>query len=172
MNEPIENEYFNWLCAKVLERHGQMYYTLLGILHTTEFIWVIPMDANRAADGIELRSDFLRECFMKSDHIWYQEPCSVLEMLIALAKRASFQTDIPTKTWFWEMMSNLQLDQFRQVMDQDVPIIKNIIHTFMTRDYDWHGYGGLFPITITQNDQRDIEIWYQFNEYVMNNGLV
>lgn len=172
MDEPIENEYFNWLCAKVLERHGQMYYTLLGVLHTTEFIWVVPLDANRAADGIELREDFLRETFQKSNPLWYEEPCSVLEMLIAFAKRASFQTDIPTRKWFWEMMSNIQLDQFRQVFDQDMPMIQDILAAFMLRNYDFHGYGGLFPITITQNDQREIELWYQFNEYVMADGLV
>jgi hypothetical protein len=172
MDEPIENEYFNWLCVRVLERNGRMYYDLLGILHTTEFIWVVPQDSHRAADGIELRNDFLRESYRRNDPNWYAEPCSVLEMLIAFAKRASFQTGRPTRWWFWEMMSNLQLDQFRLLRDEDVRIIKDILHRFMCRDYDSHGYGGLFPITITQNDQRDIEIWYQFSEYTLNNGLV
>lgn len=172
MEEPLENEYFNWLCAKVLERHGRMYYGLLGILYKTEFIWVIDADSHRAADGIELRQDFLRETYQKSNPHWYAEPCSVLEMFIAFARRASFQTDTPSKDWFWTIMANLQLDQFRQLRDEDVPIIKNILYRFLSRSYDSHGYGGMFPITITHNDQRYVEILYQFHEYLFNHNYV
>jgi hypothetical protein len=172
MREPIENEYFNWLCAKVLERGGRSYYTLLGILHSTEFIWTVYEDQHRIADGLELREDFLRETISVSDDNWQAQPCSVLEIFISFAKRASFQTDMPTKDWFWIFMANLQLDQFRQVTDPDIPFIEDILFTFMRRTYDPHGYGGMFPITQTQNDQRKIEIWYQFFEYLDERELL
>lgn len=59
MGEPIEGEYFNWLCAKIRKTPAPMYNDLLQILHRTEFVWVVHGDRNRAEDGIELREDFL-----------------------------------------------------------------------------------------------------------------
>jgi hypothetical protein len=93
-------------------------------------------------------------------------------MCVAFSKRASFQTDIPSRNWFWTIMQNLQLDQFRHIGPGDQDIIANILHHFMYRQYDANGYGGMFPISLTHNDQRHIEIWYQFCEYVGSNGLV
>lgn len=172
MREPLENEYFNWLCAKVLERGPRNYYDLLTILHRTEFIVVIPADQHRCGDAIELRHDFLRETFQNADHLWLEQPCSVLEVLISFAKRAQFQTEIPVRVWFWEFLTNLCLEEFRRVTDEDIPIIEDILNTFMMRTYDAQGNGGMFPMRHTQNDQRDIEIWYQFCEYVDDQGLI
>lgn len=172
--EPIENEYFNWLCAKVLNGTTRSYYTLLGILYSTEFIWVqnVPGDKNRLEDGLELRQDFLREAFLKRDSVWEGQPCSVFEVLLAFANRASFQTDIPVRDWFWKFMANLHLDQFRQVTDSDIPIIDFILNTFIWRTYDEYGNGGLFPLSQTHNDQRELELWFQFFEYTYDRGLL
>ena len=97
MAEPIEDVYFNWLCAKVVQRHTHNYVSLLAILHTTEFVWLLPADRHRSEDGIELKLDFQRETGMHGDFFWEEAPCSVLELLISFANRASFQTDIPLK---------------------------------------------------------------------------
>jgi hypothetical protein len=172
MREPIENEYFNWLCAKVLERNARMYHEVLKILFRTEFVWLVPFDQNRAEDGIELRQDFQNETGTRQDPLWENQPCSVFEVFLAFAYRASFQTDIPARTWFWMFMENLHLDQFRQVSDADRPIIEDILNTFIWRTYDSHGYGGLFPMAHTEHDQRKREIWWQFCEYVEDQGLV
>jgi len=171
MGADIENLYFNWLCAKVLEIEVRNYYDLMIILHRTEFVWVVPADSHRAEDGIELRIDFLRETQIERDNVWESEPCSVFEMLVAFAKRSEFQTDIPLRTWFWEFMNNLKLDEFRQVSKRDSYVIEDILYTFIWRQYDPSGDGGLFPISRTQNDQRKIEIWYQWSEYVIDRGL-
>lgn len=172
--EPIENEYFNWLCAKVLDGVQRSYYTLLGILHSTEFIWVLPVsgDEHRIEDALELRGEFLRARFVKNDPVWRNQPVSVLEVLIALAQRAQFQTDIPVAEWFWIFMENLQLDQYRQVSDNDVRDIDAKIYTFIWRTYDEFGNGGLFPMTQTQRDQREVELLYQLFEYIHDRGLV
>lgn len=172
IREPVESEYFNWLCAKVLERNARMYRELLKILFMTEFVWVVPMDSNRVADAMELRDDFQKETKTKPDGFWETQPCSVFEVFLAFAKRAAFQNDWPVKNWFWTFMENLHLDQFRQVSDADRPMIEDILDTFIWRRYDSHGYGGLFPINRTENDQRKREIWWQFCEYVAEQGLV
>jgi hypothetical protein len=172
MGEPIENEYFNWLCAKVLEPRGNIYYDLLGILYRTEFVWVVPGDRNRAEDGTELRLYFLNETGIEADSAWYSQPCSVLEMLIAFADRAYFQTDISARDWFWEFMTNLDLGEFRHVSREDAPVVENILHSFVWRTYDQSGSGGIFPMRWPKNDQTKIEIWYQFCEYLEDRGLM
>lgn len=170
MNEPIENDYFNWLCAKVLGESRE-YSQLMEILFGTEFIWIIPADEHRVEDALELRHDFLRMRSIKK-HSLDAIPISVLEVFITFADRASFQTDRPAKDWFWEFLSNLGLDQFRYISESDVPVIEDVLHTFTWRIYEPNGYGGMFPMDHTHNDQREIEIWYQFCEYVTSKGLV
>jgi hypothetical protein len=170
--EPIEDVYFNWLCAKVVDRSSQNYDELLRIFHRTEFIWVVPADRHRADDGVELKQDFIRETRIEPDIGWSEQPCSILELFISFAKRAQFQTDVPVKTWFWEFLTNLKLEEFARVFISDIPIIDDILYTFIWRQYDASGYGGMFPISRTDNDQRKIEIWYQFCEYLDDRGIL
>jgi hypothetical protein len=96
----------------------------------------------------------------------------VFEAFYAFAKIASFQTDIPIRNWFWEFIENLQLDQFRQVSKEDYRLIQNALDIFMWRRYDKHGNGGLFPMRNAKHDQREVEIWYQFCDYVKDRGLM
>lgn len=172
MDEPIEELYFNWLCAKVLDPYVRIYFDLMHILHTTEFVWFVPEDQNRAEDGLELRTYFLRESGNEFVEEWFNSPCSVLEMLIAFSDRASFQMDQPAKDWFWHFLNNINLDEYRQVSIDDELIIRDILHTVIWRTYREDGHGGLFPMNHTFNDQRKVEIWYQFCEYLEDQGLI
>ena len=171
MDEPIEESYFNWLCAKVLSVNVPVYGRLMRILYGTEFAWVVTGDHNRADDGRELRDDFLRETYLRKDRAWYNAPCSVLEVLIALAKRAAFQTEKPVKEWFWIFIANLELDEYRQVSDSDVPIIEEILDDFVWRQYEFSGHGGIFPLRWPKRDQREVELWYQLFDYLEDQGL-
>lgn len=172
MNEPIEEAYFNWLCAKVLTVTVPIYWGLMRILHQKEFSWIVTGDKNRAADGVELRDDFFRETHLPMDESWYAQPCSIFEALLAFANRASFQMDEPARDWFWKFMTNLDLDEYRQVYEEDVPIIEDILDTFVWRTYEPSGHGGMFPMRWPQHDQREVEIWYQFCQYVDDQGLL
>lgn len=172
MSEPIDHEYFNWLCAKVQKTRAPIYRDLLWILYTTEFTWVVPEDKNRAEDGVELRSDFIRESMVELESLWFNQPCSVLEVLVAFANRASFNTAIPVRDWFWDFLDNLDLGEYRQVSLSDEVHIREKLHTFIWRTYDPSGYGGLFPMRWPKTDQRRVEIWYQFCEYLEDRGLI
>jgi len=172
MEEPIEESYFNWLCAKVRNNPIPVYLDLFRLLHKVEFIWTVQGDKNRAADGKELREYFCSNGFIEPDLNWLQEPCSIFEMLIALSDRANFQTDIPIKDWFWRFISNLKLEDFRRVSRSDEAKIHDILYTLVWRLYDDHGNGGLFPLRNPKQDQRKIEIWYQMFEYIDDQGLV
>jgi hypothetical protein len=171
MDEPIDVAYFNWLCAKVKENSGPNHRALFQIMYETEFVWdpSVPQvagDRNRAADGKELRLHFCDEMYVKRDQSWLRQPCSIFEMLIAFANHANFQTDIPMFDWFWEFMTNLRLDEFRRVTGSDEAKIHDILYAFVWRLYDENGYGGLFPLRRTNKDQRKVELWYQFFEYL------
>jgi hypothetical protein len=94
--------------------------------------------------------------------------CSVLEMMIALAKRwednVMYDPDYGDRTaeWFWIMMRNLGftwLDDMR--FD---PVEANYItDRLLDREYDKDGQGGLFRIKNPNIDMRNTEIWYQMN---------
>lgn len=172
MNEPIEELYFKWLCAKVMPQHSDNYNGLLTVLHRTEFVWVVPGDDNRAADGIELRLDFLRETNFFRERAWFETPCSVLEMLIALSYRTAFQTQTTVQDWFWLFIQNLGLEECRRITDGDIPAIQSILDRFIWRNYSYNGDGGLFPMRSPRRDQRKVEIWYQFGDFVEDQRLI
>lgn len=172
MEEPIEELYFNWLCAKVLSPDTPVYVDLLRIMHSTEFVWTIAGDKNRAEDGLELRDDFLSELRIDADSDWYYQAPSIFEVLYAFAKKACFQTDRPTRDWFWNFVVNLGLDDFKRVHPDDVPVIEESLYIFVWRTYRENGHGGLFPMRKATQDQREVEIWYQFCDYLVDQGLV
>jgi hypothetical protein len=172
MEEPIEEAYFNWLCAKVLQPYNLNHKELLRILYSTEFTWIIPGDRNRAEDGVELREDFLHAAFIRNDPEWRSLPCSVLEMFFSFANRASFQTDIEPQVWFWVFMSNLGLDEYRRVTGSDRYEIEEILYNFIWRTYSSDGTGGMFPLRNPLRNQKEIEIWFQFCDYLEDQGLL
>lgn len=172
MPEPIEGEYFNWLCAKVLHHRSNQYHDLMRILYRTEFVWTVSGDKNRWDDGCELKRYFLTQTHARPTRGWLNEPCSVLEMLIAFADRSYFQTNRPARDWFWEFIENLRLSDFRFVSRADLPTIEGILHTFIWRTYGSDGHGGIFPLQEPRRDQRKVEIWYQFCDYLEDRGLM
>lgn len=174
MFEPIDEKYFKWLCAKVLDINTRNHHDLMRILHKTAFEPMpnIICDANRAEDGKDLRDDWQISVKETFDREWRNLPASVLEVFIAFAQHASFQTDMPVRYWFWRFMENLDLDEYRQVYEEDIPVIEDILATFIYRTYKPNGHGGMFPMRSTQNDQRQVEIWYQFCEYLEDQGMI
>lgn len=173
MGEPLENLYFNWLCAKVIDirnfHPSDTYWELFKKLHRTEFIWLIPNDDNRVMDGKELRKEFILQADIPDDPDWRTLiPCSILEMLIAFSRRAEFMTDIPSVDWFWEFITNLGLRDFDDGSDLDPEEIDEILYQFVWRTYDGDGLGGMFPIRNPRRNEKDIEIWFQFCEYLVD----
>lgn len=170
MSEPLENLYFNWLCAKVIRLENPTptlrYDKLLRILHTTEFVWLLPGDDNRAEDGKELRRNFLYEAEAPDNPEWRALSCSVFEMLVAFSKRAEFSTDVSNRQWFWEFIENLGLLQFNDASNVTPEDVADILYTFVWRQYPPNGWGGLFPLEGPHRDQREVEIWYQFCDYL------
>ena len=176
MEEPIEEMYFNWLCNRVLERTTGQYVSLLRVLHQYEFTWTsdVVADRHRAAEGLEIRNEFLRGLGLPGTPDWHQTGCSVLEMLVGLCDRCSFQTGHTAQEWLIEILKNLGLDGYGWVEDdeRDVDHIHSVLYTMVWRQYGRDGRGGMFPLSLAREDQRLVEIWYQFNAYVSEQQLV
>ena len=167
------NEYFEWMYNLMCgDRYVNISYRrLLTFLHDTEFIFSIPMDANRAEDGVDLRYRFIWEHDYPDVSKYLDGPCSVLEMMVALAIRCEENImdnpDVGNRTgqWFWGMITNLGLgsmtdDRF------DEKRAYYIINRFLNREYEPNGNGGLFTVRNCDRDLRDVEIWYQLCWYL------
>jgi hypothetical protein len=98
-------------------------------------------------------------------------PCSVLEMLIALAIRCeeTIMDDASmgnrTGQWFWGMINNLGLGGMTDDI-VDVGVVDSVIERFLARDYEPNGEGGLFTIRRCSEDLRTVEIWVQLLWYL------
>lgn len=170
MNEPLEDAYFNWLCVKVLRvdhpTPSLTYWNLFRKLHSTEYVWLISGDDNRAEDGVELRTEFKSETRYPFNEEWERLGCSVLEMLIAFSRKAEFNAGETPQYWFWQFLNNLGLSDANDASQTPPERIDEILYNFIWRCYDENGVGGLFPMEFATCDQRDVEVWYQFCEYL------
>lgn len=174
----IHHEYFEWLYKRVCKgrvNRNVSYKKIFAFLYDTEFIFSIRDDGNRAQDGIDLRYRFAMTVDKKYPVREIMDilggPCTVLEMMIALAviceESIMDNTDYGDRTgqWFWEMMNNLGISHMTDD-NFDYDEAKSIIDTFLERRYQPDGQGGLFYIRGCKDDLRDIEIWTQLCWYL------
>lgn len=173
----LNNRYFRWMCQLVSDPRylrGRSYHKLLRHLHSVNFIYSIPMDGNREADGIDLRYRFgYGHSYSDSYIASYLDdrPCSVLEMMIALAIRCEenimTDPDIGNRTskWFWGMVDNLGLACMDDT-NYDRDYVEEVIERFLNRDYEANGAGGLFTVEHSKYDLRNVEIWNQMCWYL------
>ncbi len=176
----MKQDYFHWLCELIhVEQFEKSYWLLADCLHRRIFVPYVEHDENRESDGMELRNEYLREIGYPKYHE-LDEECTMLEMLIALARHMDFETgdvfvrdsfDDRTDIWFWEMMDNLGLSQFDDANFGDLGgsayvHVDAIIDRLLDREYKPDGSGGLFPLKYPIEDQRNVEIWYQMAAYL------
>lgn len=174
----LNNRYFNWMCQLVSVRRYSIvrsYVRLLRFLYKTDFYYTIPMDGNREADGIDLRYRFGYENSYDESMITAyldDRPCSMLEMMIALAIRCEENImddpDIGDRTgqWFWNMIENLGLADMDDT-EYDELYVGSIVKRFLDRGYKKNGEGGLFTIHHSAGrDLRSVEIWHQMCWYL------
>lgn len=171
--DDINDRYFEWMYDLICgERYSSeiSYRKLLMQLHSTEFRFSIPLDENRAKDGISLRRTFALCQDQRDLSLYLEGPCSVLEMMLALSIRMesiASDPDIGDRTgqWFWGMIVNLGLGSMTDGR-YDKQLVENELEAFLNRDYLPNGKGGLFTVRNTNADLRDLEIWTQMNWYL------
>lgn len=173
------NDYLNWLERGIERRgYGRECSEFISDLHNIMFISVLPIDDNRALDGLMLRLEYLEEMNLDEHRaISDENKCSMLEMLVALAGRMDYILYEPVHgeriiNWFWMFIKNLKLatyncDDFeirRKRIGNKIRINK-----FLRRNYHPDGTGGLFPLKYPFKDQTEVEIWYQMMYYLDEN---
>lgn len=174
MNPPLDEEYFTWLYSQISSVKSRSrirnHWALTRALYNKEFAWIVANDDNRAADGLDLRYEFLHESAIDyPDPNWIQLGCSVLEMLIGLSRRLSFDAEGEPRDWFWTLVRNLGLIGYNDHnwVGQAEDEVDLILERFIWRNYASDGNGGLFPLEHPRDDQREIEIWYQLQAYLL-----
>lgn len=164
--------YFCWLKRLIGSPYIEENYScLLNKLFVTDYFYELEYDENRAADGLFLRKKYTQNGGMMLPNL----PCSVLEMMIALAQKAEddimHDPDFGDRTgqWFWVMLQNLGLDIFDNIGYDEVRVDK-ILNVFMHHLYAPNGsFGGMFPCKKCCRDMRKTDIWWQLNAFFEEN---
>ena len=170
LNIIVVDAYYDWLLEQIDYYQGdnENVDAALELMFNTPFRWSIKNDDNRAEDGLQLRSIFMDDEGWNTNP-FFEESCSVLEMIIALSIR--IENDIMwdgetnrTSKWFWEMYNNLG---FNRVEPRD---FKFVLDTFLDRKYGINCVGNLFPLKQKQHrNMKRTEIWEQAQLYLMEN---
>lgn len=173
----LNQRYFNWIYELVCGQDSYnrlSYKKLLTCLFNIEFTYSIYMDKNRAEDGIEFRYHF-GNLKGYSDRIISKyiddKPCSVLEMIVALAFRVENEImddstyGNRTGQWFWNMIVSLGLGSMSDSR-YNKREVDRILDIFLNRTYEANGRGGLFTIEDCPYDLRAVDIWYQMMWYL------
>lgn len=170
----LDDQYLTWLYSEVSEvrtrKSSKTFWNLFRQLFSTEFVWFVPNDDNRAEDGRALRLEWATNTKTEVNSNWLSLGCSFLELLIGLSRRLSFETDDDSSNWFWHLINNLGLLGFHDRSNFKSEDVEDITAAVIWRTYDKNGHGGLFPIRHTSNDQRQVEIWYQLSEYLLQDS--
>jgi len=170
----IREEYYKWLCGFIFTSRRRCYKRLVKYLHGVEFTYFIPFDENRAEDGLSLRGRFANDKGYSEDHILNMlgdDPCSVLEMMIALAIRCEehIMEDLEygdrTGQWFWSMVDNAGYNKLTD-LEFNSREAEEITDRILKREYGPCGEGGLFYIKSRCEDLREVELWYQLCWYL------
>lgn len=174
MSRLLDEDYMVWLYSQVgsvkLRNKSKSHWSLIRQLYKKEFVWIIPNDDNRVEDGRDLRHEFLETCgIYGAEPEWMGIGCSMLEMLIGLSRRLSFEAEGEPRVWFWHLIEMLDLEQYTDRMYNEVAEkrIDETLDRVIFRNYAPDGSGGLFPLNRPNEDQREVEIWYQLNAYLL-----
>lgn len=158
------SDYYLWLESLVSDGN---HYELIHYLYEYPYRWQFTLDENRAAGGYNLRRQFAYEHGIDIQDVGYG-PCSVLEMLIALADRMRELLTMDIYDWFWDLLRNLGLNKFDDD-GFDERGVNYILTEWLDRHYDSLGNGSLFPLKRYSGDCRNLDTWGQMNAWIAEN---
>lgn len=177
----LNDLYFKWLLEILGFRDlgSCRYISMLSYLYSTDFRLTDPIvghDDNRLSDGFELREEYSNSFTDPDLPDIFGEPVSVLEVLVAFARRIDddvmYDGNLHASKWFFIMIYNLGMQNFTD--DQlgvgwTIEEEEQIIDIWMSRTFEPDGTGSIFPVKTTAFDQRNVEMWYQMQEWFKDN---
>ena len=140
----------------------------MGQLFDSPFEVILDKDSDRISDCLALRGQYFYEIGINGD--FSNKEVSILELLISLAIRIDNEyignpNDPHPEIIFWEMICNLGLNKFDNSHYNGDKIYR-ILGNFVSRQYDFNGNGGIFPLKNVCFDQKDVEIVGQMKAYL------
>lgn len=168
----LDEVYLRWLFLQIATDRRQVsstvHWSLMRQLYLKPFVWLIPNDDNRCSDGMALRDQCIEQLDIRDvSPKWLARQCTTLEMLIALAGRIAFEEGGETNEWFWHLLENLGLSTYNPYPEE----VDEALERLIWRTYQPNGHGGLFPLRHAEEDQRQVELWYQMNAYLMERDI-
>ena len=92
----------------------------------------------------------------------------MLEMMLALAEKAEdmfvSNPDYTVTRIFFDMLSSLGISSMVDWSFKEI-IVRNKLDNFLRGEYEPNGKGGLFTLYDTNEDLRNVELWYQMCWY-------
>lgn len=168
-SHPLAEDYLRWLEPQIRDENdnpNKTYWDLLGIMFEKEFVWLIPNDDNRIVDGLDLRVEFCYAQHIRPNSLKNLGPCSFLEVLLGLSRRLAFTAGGSAPGWAWILVTNLELHRMADPVSQRKRRqIHDILDACIWRTYTPDGMGGFFPLAWPDEDQTQVEIWYQMASY-------
>lgn len=159
-------EYFHYLCDIVDVDYE--YHEMMLMLYDIPFRYSHHLDRNRVEDAEQLRFEFLRDF---DERAQFDSPISVLEVLVALAKRCEdnimHDPDYGDRTheWFWEMITNLGLNGMKnRYFDEE--IVEKNVDIFLDRKYTKTGIGAIFRVKRPKEDLALVDIYMQMRWWI------
>lgn len=176
----LDDQYLVWLYTNFIGAVSnpnpvRSHWKLVNQLYRMRFTWVLHDDKNRAEDGKALRDLFIDSCDIQDVEVnWLQIDCSVLEMMIGLAQRASFLSCGEPGDWFWKFLRNLGLSEYNdRIYNSYIKgEVDAIISRLLDRTYGRNGDGGIFPCNDARNDQAQVPLWSQLQTYILENDFL
>lgn len=145
---------------------------LIKALYDIEYAQGHELDENRIEDAFDLRHD------LGGEQSWvYNNPISLLEVMIALCDRLTWQVDaeVGPVDIFTVMLNNANLPQ--AFCDQDLEEFEKTLRAIMTNDFPEDGEGSFFPIGhrhISKTAFRpvnELDLWTQASQYLYLEGF-
>jgi len=169
---PVDDQYLLWLIHCV---GAEEYTKVCNTMQKIVFDASVPNDDNRAAEGKDLRRQFLEQHNYHTSvyYMWLAPPASIFETLAALTDHAEFMTGISKDKWFKIFLGNLHIENCHDGRWSGAVSrkVQRALEMFNHRHYMPSGHGGLFPIQNSIYDQREIEIWYQMCAFIQENQM-
>lgn len=168
----MTEKYVEWIMRKVIRNplyDPYRYEKLIYELYDIPFAPGCAMDANRDADGRQLRIRYAREKHMDVMKSLPDLQSSMLEMMVGFAIRTyeevmkGLPVEYSPDVIFWMMIENMGLDDMTDE-DFDRARVQKAVDIAVNGPYDWDGTGGaLFRIRPSESlrDFRMADIWYQ-----------
>lgn len=148
------------------------------MLYNKEFVWVVANDDNRIEDAMDLRREFLLDTRFRTSfsaaqtgQFRHHYP-TVLEVIVGLSRRLSFEATGIAEVWAWRLIENLELHKMKDPLTpRKREQVEDMLDALIFRTYQPNGVGGFFPLAFSEHDQTQVEIWYQMSAYIEENEL-